>query len=34
MKQAEPWAFEVIAASWEDVDVPGIVIDAVEAAQA
>lgn len=34
MKQAEPWEFEVVAASWKDVDIIGIVIDAVDAAQA
>jgi hypothetical protein len=34
MKQAEPWEFEVVAASWKDVDITGIVIDAVDAAQA
>jgi hypothetical protein len=34
MKRAEPWEFEVVAASWKDVDITRIVIDAVDAAQA
>ncbi|KAJ5704397.1 hypothetical protein N7536_000086 [Penicillium majusculum] len=34
MKQADPWEFEVVAASWKDVDITGIVIDAIDAAQA
>jgi hypothetical protein len=33
MQRAEPWAFKVVAVSWEDVDITGIVIDAVDAAQ-
>ena len=34
MKQAEPWEFEVVATSWKDVDITGIVMDAVDASQA
>ncbi|KAJ5198735.1 uncharacterized protein N7498_007852 [Penicillium cinerascens] len=34
MKQAGPWEFDVVAASWKDVDITGIVIDAVGASQA
>ncbi|KAJ5704384.1 hypothetical protein N7536_000073 [Penicillium majusculum] len=34
MKQAEPWEFEAVAASWKDVDITEIVIDAIDAAQA
>lgn len=34
MKQAKPWIFEVVAASWKNVDIAGIVIEAVDAAQA
>ncbi|KAJ5144271.1 hypothetical protein N7476_004833 [Penicillium atrosanguineum] len=34
MKQAKPWEFEVVAASWKDVDITGIVIEAVDAARA
>lgn len=33
MQRAEPWAFKVVAVSWEDVDITGIVIDAVDAAR-
>lgn len=34
MKQAKPWIFDVVAASWMDVDIARIIIDAVDAAQA
>lgn len=31
MKQARPWVFDVVAASWKDINIPGIVLEAVEA---
>jgi hypothetical protein len=34
MKQAKPWIFDVVAASWKDVDIARIIIDAVDASQA
>jgi hypothetical protein len=34
MKQASPCIFDVVAASWKDVNITRIVLDAVDAAQA
>lgn len=34
MKQAQPWEFQVVAASWKDIDVARLLLTAVEEAQA
>lgn len=34
MKQAKPWVFDVVAASWKDVDIARILIDAADAVYA
>lgn len=34
MKQAQPWEFQVVAASWKDIDITRLLLEAVEEAQA
>ncbi|KAK5790611.1 hypothetical protein VI817_007898 [Penicillium citrinum] len=34
MKQAQPWEFQVVAASWKDIDIARLLLEAVEEAQA